>query len=126
MEGRCYANGNFPGVVYGSTLLAGSTGYEVLRLALEKLRDSFDEARPNILWSLFYAQHCNPPLKDGETIETSTEDSVMTFPEHTVDLAFDDGVLEDVKKAWATITGYTSGFMQFDDREVGAYEDEDD
>jgi len=42
-----------------------------------------------------------------------------------VDLAFDDVVLQDVRRSWQMIVGEEDGFLQFEDREVGAYDDDE-
>ena len=67
--------------------------------------------------------------KDSQSQRAAQEENPnepIIFPESSVDLAFDDSILKDVKDAWEQISGETEGFMQFDDREVGAYDDEDD
>jgi len=52
----------------------------------------------------------------------------LTLPAVSLDLAFDDGVLDAVKEVWAQIMGPdAAGFMQFEDREgVGGEEEDDD
>ena len=88
-----------------------------------------DETRPDILWTLRYSQcftqwpiQASPP-ENGQGAER--QGGTILFPEPVIDLAFDDGVLRDVMTAWQEISGQAEGFMQFEDREVGAYEDED-
>ena len=115
---------NIPGVIYASTLLPGPAGYDLLDRALEKLSGTFEEPKPSILWSLRYAQHC-PSSDASKATDVAKEGGIITFAESSVDLAFDDGVLEDVRRAWTNITGETNGFMQFEDRETG-YDDGDD
>lgn len=119
-----YANPNIPGVIYANTLLPGPTGYDLLDQAFEKLRDTFERSKLSVLWSLRYAQRC-PSAGDSEKVDVPKDGGIIAFAESNVDLAFDDAVLEDVKRAWTCITGETSGFMQFEDRETGAYDDGD-
>ncbi|MCJ1248253.1 Rab proteins geranylgeranyltransferase component A [Trapelia coarctata] len=111
-------------VIYASTLCAGPQGYELLDRALEKLLDTIEEPEPSILWSLRYAQRC-PSTDHRTTTELPKEGGMITFAETTIDLAFDDGVLQDVKRAWTNITGETTGFMQFENRGPGIDDDED-
>ena len=48
----------------------------------------------------------------------------MTFSESSTDLAFDDSVLRQVRRAWQIVTSKTNGFMEFEDREVGEYDED--
>lgn len=115
---------NIPGAIYASTLLPGPAGYGLLDRALEKLSGTFEEPKPIILWSLRYAQHY-PSSDASKATDVAKDGGIINFAESSVDLAFDDGVLEDVRRAWTNITGETNGFMQFEDRETG-YNDGDD
>ena len=110
-------------MVYASTLLPGPEGYGLLDQALKKFLQTVEEPQLNILWSLRYTQRC--PTGGSKTTKMPKEGGIITFAESSVDLAFDDGVLEDVKRAWTDITGEASGFMQFEDRGTGTYEDDD-
>lgn len=114
-------------MIYASTLLPGPEGYELLDQALVKFSDTFEEPKPSILWSLHYAQRCpwTDDSNDGKASCFARASGIVTFAESTVDLAFDDGVLKDVERAWTSITGETSGFMQFEERGTGAYDDDD-
>ena len=81
-----------------------------------------------VLWELFFDQLSSPTRDSELTTELSTAQSVgktFLFPPSSTDLAFDDSVLQRVRLAWQSVSGNVGGFMQFEDREVGAYEDED-
>ena len=51
---------------------------------------------------------------------------IITFGRPSVALAFDDILLTEVKEAWSRITGNADGFMQFEDRDDGAYDEDGD
>ena len=59
----------------------------------------------------------------GDTGPEITDRNVL-FSKSSADLAFDDSVLREVRTAWQHITGNDSGFMEFEDREVGEYDEE--
>ncbi|MCJ1379798.1 Rab proteins geranylgeranyltransferase component A [Xylographa soralifera] len=112
-------------VIYASTLESGSEGFVLLDIAIQKFFMTFaEEERPSSLWRLQYSQH-QPHQEHESQSKIDINDSVISFPEPSTDLAFDDSILTSVRGAWNKISGYTEGFMQFEDREVGAYDDED-
>ncbi|MCJ1396424.1 Rab proteins geranylgeranyltransferase component A [Xylographa bjoerkii] len=120
-------------VIYASTLESGSAGFELLEIAIQKFFMTFaEEGRPSTLWRLQYSQH-QLPQEPGSRPKVTINDGVISFTESSTDLAFDDSMLADVREVWNNINGETEGslqldaesFMQFDDREVGAYDDED-
>lgn len=79
-----------------------------------------------MLWSLRYEQSASSSLS-AQQIPGSVlpSDRVLTVPTPSLDLAFDDGMLETVQEVWRQIVGPdAAGFMQFEDREgLGAEED---
>jgi hypothetical protein len=88
------------GVVYAST----SGPQELNTLATNRLLQSVGESpSPDILWSLRYQQH------------------------NSLDLVFDESVLDLVKAQWRDIVGENGGdFLAFEDRNpVGDDEDEE-
>ncbi|GAA5231340.1 hypothetical protein GCM10025794_31660 [Massilia kyonggiensis] len=56
---------------------------------------------------------------------SSLSANILSFPPPSLDLAFDDGVIDTVKEAWKIIMGdqASDDFMNFEDRE-GAYDAE--
>ncbi|MCJ1319549.1 Rab proteins geranylgeranyltransferase component A [Xylographa vitiligo] len=112
-------------VIYASTLESGSDGFELLDIAIHKFFMTFaEEKRPSTLWRLQYSQHQLHQEHESQT-EVNINDGVVTFTDSSTDLAFDDSILATVREAWTEISGNTEGFMQFEDREIGAYDDED-
>jgi hypothetical protein len=88
------------GVVYTST----SGPQELAPLAVERLLLSVEDLpTPRVLWSLQYQQH------------------------KSLDLVFDESILDDVKSQWREIDGENGGeFLMFEDRNpVGGDEDEE-
>ena len=85
------------------------------------------EKNTDILWELSFDQLNSPSSDLDRPTDVSVEsiEKTFLFPTSNTDLAFDDSVLRDVRSAWQSISGDTDGFMQFEDREVGAYDDED-
>lgn len=76
---------------------------------------------PTILWSLRYRRNDLPTL---ETEQSQNVENVLLLSQLPTDIAFEDNVLEDVKRAWQKITGESSErFMKFDPR---SGEEEDD
>ena len=113
------------GVIYASTLQSGPQGFELLELAMQNFFMALaEEKRPTVLWKLQYSQR-QPAQEYESRPKVTINDGVISFAESSTDLAFDDSILIDVREAWNKISSDAAGFMQFEDREVGAYDDED-
>lgn len=88
---------------------------------------SVDEQQaPKVLWSLAYQQHLDPW---GETSEHGHgSDRVLEFLPSSLDLVFDDAIIEDVKRIWQKIMGEdATDFLVFEEREgLGAEMSDDD
>ncbi|KAF1851788.1 rab proteins geranylgeranyltransferase component A [Cucurbitaria berberidis CBS 394.84] len=108
-------------LLYASTSLSGEKGFELLQQAVDEFLSSVDVTpQPNILWSVRYQQQ---PSSGSESLPTGAGDQVLRFPPPSMDLAFDDSVLENVQGLWQKIAGDDGGqFLIFQDRE--AYDDE--
>lgn len=106
-------------VLYASTQLGGTKGSELLQAAVDALLASVGVTPvPTVLWSIKYEQR---PLSSSEDLPSGAQ--VLRFPSSSLDLAFDDTVLENVKGIWQKIVGENAGeFLVFQDREI--YEDE--
>jgi Rab proteins geranylgeranyltransferase component A len=103
------------GVLY-ATALFSSTGENLLRSALDAFLSTLGE-NTKLLYSVYYEQ------KEGLR---RTEESLKDM-DSSLDLAFNDLVLEDVAAEWKVIMGDEvdqSAFMQFKDR-PGMDEDND-
>ncbi|KAI4632315.1 uncharacterized protein J4E88_006122 [Alternaria novae-zelandiae] len=108
-------------VLYASTSVSGRDGFALLQKAVDSLLSAEDVSpSPTILWSVEYQQQSS---SGSETLPTDT-DHVIRFPPPSMDLAFDDAVLDNVKEVWQKIVGDDAGeFLVFQDREV--YDDDE-
>lgn len=114
------------GVVHANVALAGDAGQSVLERAVNMLLASVD-AKASVLWSLRFTQLGN---SFGENIPDVSRhpvsERVLSFPPPSLDLAFDDSVIDRVRTVWKMIMGDEvddSQFLQFEDRE-GALDDD--
>lgn len=120
------ANGPWSkGVIYGSTLRPSEEGYSAIQAATKQLLASVDP-QAEIIYSLRYTQLGS--LENDASASLSTEgcDRIFSFPAPCLDLAFDDIMIEQVKRVWKTIMGPDANedeFLVFEDRE-GKAEDE--
>lgn len=109
--GECLAGQS---VLYGFTSLAGDHGAKLLNTAVEALLLDVNETpAPKTLWSLRYEQRASSP-------SNTTHNSILAFPPPSLDLKFDDTILERVKPMWEKIMGADADpefFMKFEDRE---------
>ncbi|CAO2651106.1 Nn.00g094030.m01.CDS01 [Neocucurbitaria sp. VM-36] len=109
-------------LLYASTSLSGDKGFELLQQAVEALLSSVDVTPPpSILWSIKYQQQ---PSSGSESLPTGVDNQVLHFPPPSMDLAFDDSVLENVRELWQKIMGDGGEFLVFQDREAYADDDE--
>lgn len=107
-----------PGVIYSSVSIPGPQGQSLIEQAVGKLLDSAADPEAKVLWALRYTQL-------GRSDETPSEltvlpHNILAFPPPSLDLAFDDSVLDTVKEAWRLVMGHeTAGqeYMVFEDRE---------
>ncbi|KAE9380053.1 rab geranylgeranyl transferase escort protein-like protein [Stipitochalara longipes BDJ] len=112
--GECPAN---QCVLYATTLQTDESR-TVLEAALAALLDSTESGEGKLLYSLYYEQEQQASTTDATTPSDAS-----------LDLAFDDEILQAVEDQWKSIMADENGvveasFMQFDDRE-GMNEDED-
>jgi len=107
-------------------------GFHALDRAVELLLRSVDEQPiPRVLWRLQYGQRAAQDTLQGITQQSSDisilNERILTFPDPSLDLAFDESVLHRVKEVWQRIMGPDAeGFMQFDKREGVESEDYED
>ncbi|KAF3008606.1 Rab proteins geranylgeranyltransferase component A [Curvularia kusanoi] len=109
-------------VLYASTSLSPDQGFQLLKEAVDALLDAVAAGEPKatVLWSVQYRQRAS---SGGETLPADCQ-QVARFPAPSMDLAFDDRVLDDVKAVWQKITGGgDEEFLVFQDREV--YDDDE-
>ncbi len=99
----------------------GPIGFTLLQKAIESLLSAHESSPPPaVLWSVKYQQRAS----SGSETLPSDNDHVIRFPPPSMDLAFDDTVLDTVKEVWQKIVGDDAGeFLVFQDREV--YDDDE-
>ena len=112
------------GVVYAST--SQRSGESLLRAAVSSLLSVAGESNESVLWTLQYTQRGLSAFDvDNRPLIVDAEQHRIRLRPLSLDPAFDDGVLRDVRDAWMALSGQQEGFLEFDDREVGAYDDDD-
>jgi RAB protein geranylgeranyltransferase component A len=109
------------GLLYASTSLSSEKGRVLLRRAVDALLASVEVSpTPGVLWSAQYRQNAS----SGSEILPANSKQVISFPPPSLDLAFDDTILDNVKAVWQKIVGEDGGeFLVFQDREQ--YDDEE-
>ncbi|TKA64092.1 hypothetical protein B0A49_07845 [Cryomyces minteri] len=118
---------NAAGVVYASTATTGLEGSETLDKAVARLLQNVGEnPTPQVLWSMRYEQSSSvsrplPQMSSagtGNLGQSGSADHVLIFPPSSLDLVFDDSILQRVRSVWEKIMGAEAeGFMTFEDRE---------
>jgi len=107
------------GVLYVTTLQSNDSK-QLLESAISNFLASTEEGGVELLYSLYYEQ---------EQTAKATSDS-LEASEASLDLAFNDEILDDVEKQWKSILGETEAdqatFMRFEDREGMNNEDDED
>ncbi|KAL4890717.1 GDP dissociation inhibitor [Aspergillus ambiguus] len=105
-------------VVYGSVSIPGQEGQSLIEAAVSKLLESTTDADAEVLWSLRYTQLGR--LHEACSKLTVHPNNILSFPAPSLDLAFDDSVLDTVKEAWQIVMGNEGAdheYMVFEDRE---------
>lgn len=107
--------------MYASTSLVSERGFDLLKKAINALLASVDILpAPTTLWSMQYRQHAS----SGAEVLPAGDERVIRFPPSSMDLSFDDTVLQNVQGVWQTIMGSDNGeFLVFQDREI--YDDDE-
>lgn len=112
----------FLGTIYASLDGAHDEAEAFLSNSVLKLLAIHDCGDDKVLWSLSFKQQ-HPALVDA-MLATGPK-GADPLNDTSTDLAFSDEMLQEVRKAWQDVTGELNGFMDFEDREVGAYDDEE-
>lgn len=113
------ANITSSGIIYGSVALPGPEGHQLLECAVDRLLRA-EGPQAIVLWSMRYNQ-MGRLSNDGtpSTLHTHSP-HVFSFPPSSLDLAFEDEIVDTVKEAWTRIVGDEvdhDDFMIFDDRD---------
>lgn len=106
-------------IIYGSVSLSGPEGHTLLECAIDRLLRA-EGPQAIVLWSMRYNQMGR--LSNDGTPSTLHPHSphVCSFPPSSLDLAFEDEIVDTVKEAWTRIVGDEvdhDDFMIFDDRD---------
>lgn len=109
------------GILYASTSLSSEKGPVLLRKAIDALLASVEVSpKPEVLYSAQYRQHAS---SGSETLPADNK-HILVFPPPSMDLAFDDAILDNVKDVWKKIMDEDGGdFLLFQDREQ--YDDDE-
>lgn len=101
------------GVVYAATALPTGSGYARLDEAVATLLEGIDVTPPaEVLWKMQYQQRSPTPHTPVDVRR-----GLIALPSLPTDLVLDDSVLDEVKKAWRSITGeLDDAFMHFEER----------
>lgn len=118
-------DGNLIGVIYGSVSVPGQEGQSLLEAAINRLLDSFSDAtgKPVVLWSLRFTQvgTANDASASPFLYKSTKSDQILYFAPTSLDLAFDDSIVESVRECWKVVLGEEAQddmFMAFEDRET--------
>lgn len=90
--------------------------------AVLKLLAIYQSASDKLLWSLHFKQL--RPVSDEQMLSSGPK-GVHLLDDTSTDLAFSDEMLQEVRTKWQDVSDGLNGFMDFEDREVGAYDDEE-
>jgi len=118
-------------VVYGSTAATDEHSRARLDEAVNKLVSTSNEDRtPSILWSMSYTLR-GTSISHRTSMYHAQDASghIMSFPPASLDLAFDDDLIDGVEAVWKKIVASESDevkFMQFEEREAVEEDDNDD
>ncbi|KAB8202414.1 GDP dissociation inhibitor-domain-containing protein [Aspergillus parasiticus] len=115
-------------VVYGSVSHAGARGQSLIESAVRRLLQSNAEPDAKVLWSLRYTQlglSSNGANAHSSKFEGPSS-NILCFPPPSLDLGFDDALIDRVKEVWKLVMGDEANeqeFMNFEEREHADDED---
>ncbi|KAF5865314.1 Rab proteins geranylgeranyltransferase componentA [Aspergillus alliaceus] len=116
-------------VVYGSVGIPGAQGQSLIEKAVHRLLQLNADPDAKVLWSLRYTQLglASNGVADARSSKLARPSpNILCFPPPSLDLAFDDAVIDRVRDAWNLIMGDEANeyeFMNFEDRERADDED---
>jgi len=119
-------------IIYGMVSLPGSKGQRLMEDGLHKLLQAFADAggAPAVLWSLRYTQLGLPSgvgCFEDNPFSSPISDRIICFQPSSLDIAFDDRMIDAVKAAWKRLSGGDTRdeeFMNFEDRACVYSDDE--
>ena len=96
-------------MIYTSTIASDTSAFKSLDEAVDKLLSVAEDAKNLKLWSLCYLQVGRPAMADSSNLlRSSKTDRILSFSIPSLDLAFEDGVIDSVREAWTCISGAES------------------
>jgi hypothetical protein len=125
-----------PAIIYASVASTAENAPRLLSGAIHQFLCSVGEHPEEcVRWMLEYQQRGlqSFPIEghgayvsrsEGASAAVVQQPNILFLPP-SLDLTFDDRCLEHIRAAWHAITGSEDGFMDFEDREQGAYDSED-
>lgn len=102
-------------------MLDSGKGPELLQKAVDALLMAVAaSSKPAVLWTMNYQRH----ISSSTDTMTAGSEHALSVPPSSMDLAFDDTILDNVKSVWRKIVGEGGGeFLVFQDRE--SYDDDE-
>jgi Rab proteins geranylgeranyltransferase component A len=79
-------------------------------------------SKPEVLWTMTYRSKGRSIDSQAGPIQSLMSGRVMIFPPPSIDLAFDDSILESVREMWKQIMGDEiehAEFLRFEERRAG-------
>ena len=120
------------GVIYASTSCHADEdpdeATERLNDAVSRLLNAspLSDPKPDLLWSMAYRTKGRPINVEAGPVLSRMSGKVMVFPPPSVDLAFDDPILDSVREMWKRIMGDEvdeAEFLRFEDRGLSGEEE---
>lgn len=110
------------GVVYASTEASAKNSKERLADAVEKLLSTVnEEPAPCVLWSMSYVQRGRASSDTiSKPFAQDKSGRVLTFPPASLDLAFDDALVDSVRAVWRKTMDAEADdadFLRFEERQ---------
>ncbi|KAE8350923.1 GDP dissociation inhibitor [Aspergillus coremiiformis] len=113
-------------VIYGSVSASGAQGQSLIENSVHRLLQLDADPNVKVLWSLRYTQLGLSSSGVAPSKLEPTSSNILCFPPPSLDLAFDDAMIDQVRDAWQLIVGdeaHKHEFMSFEDREGANDED---
>ncbi|KAJ5110205.1 hypothetical protein N7532_002850 [Penicillium argentinense] len=106
-------------VIYGSVAIPGSEGHTLIECAVDRLLRA-EGPQAVVLWSMRYTQSGRLSTDGSSPNIHNPSPHVFSFPPSSLDLTWEDEIVDMVKQVWVKIVGDEvdhDDFMIFEDRE---------
>ncbi|KAL9115633.1 MAG: hypothetical protein Q9227_000001 [Pyrenula ochraceoflavens] len=98
-----------PGIIYASTLSSDTSDFIILDEAVNKLLRATNGSDAHLLWSLHYLQSGRFSSDGNVGISRSpASQRILVFPPPSLDLEFDDGIIDSIREVWRIVMGAES------------------